>query len=108
MAIAPGTCENSLVAAQCRGAEAGGFMVWNVGDIHHMGHTTKLIAVVRVSCSNTSPVSPLVGRAAARPRRRRAARRPYAGWARANPADGQMRPSSHHTGTARRYGRSIM
>lgn len=36
--------ELGLVAAQCARAIApGGFVVWNVADIHHMGRTTHLI-----------------------------------------------------------------
>ncbi|WP_042544018.1 DNA methyltransferase [Leucobacter komagatae] len=37
--------ELGLVAAQCaRLVVPGGFVVWNVADIHHMGQTTPLIA----------------------------------------------------------------
>ena len=37
--------ELGLVAAQCaRVARPGGFVVWNVADIHHRDHTTPLIA----------------------------------------------------------------
>lgn len=37
--------ELSLVTAQCaRLVKPGGFVVWNVADIHHMGATTPLIA----------------------------------------------------------------
>ncbi|GAA4896634.1 hypothetical protein GCM10025789_13020 [Tessaracoccus lubricantis] len=37
--------ELGLVAAQCaRLLRPGGFAVWNVADIHHMGHTTRLIS----------------------------------------------------------------
>lgn len=36
--------ELGLVAAQCaRLVARGGFVVWNVADIHHRGHTTRLI-----------------------------------------------------------------
>lgn len=36
--------ELGLVAAQCaRAVKPGGFVVWNVADIHHMGTTTHLI-----------------------------------------------------------------
>ena len=37
--------ELGLVAAQCaRVLRPGGFLVWNVADIRHRGHTTRLIA----------------------------------------------------------------
>ncbi len=37
--------ELGLVAAQCaRLVAPGGFVVWNVADIHHRGHTTHLVA----------------------------------------------------------------
>lgn len=40
--------ELGLVAAQCaRLVKTGGFVVWNVADIHHMGITTPLIADCR-------------------------------------------------------------
>ena len=36
--------ELGLVAAQCaRLLAPGGFVVWNVADIHHRGHTTRLV-----------------------------------------------------------------
>ncbi|MGF3055489.1 DNA methyltransferase [Microbacterium sp. YY-01] len=36
--------ELGLVAAQCaRAVKPGGYVVWNVADIHHMNHTTRLI-----------------------------------------------------------------
>lgn len=36
--------ELGLVAAQCAAViRPGGFVVWNVADIHHRGHTTRLI-----------------------------------------------------------------
>ncbi len=51
--------ELGLVAAQCAEMlKPGGFMVWNVGDIHHMGHTTRLIAdCARVLQQHFSEVS---------------------------------------------------
>ena len=37
--------ELGLIAAQCaRIVAPGGYVVWNVADIHHMGHTTHLIS----------------------------------------------------------------
>lgn len=36
--------ELELVAAQCaRLVKPGGYVVWNVADIHHLGHTTHLV-----------------------------------------------------------------
>lgn len=50
--------ELGQVAAQCaRTVTPGGFVVWNVADIHHLGHTTQLISdCARVLTQHLAPV----------------------------------------------------
>lgn len=50
--------ELSLVAAQCAELVApGGYVVWNVADIHHMGTTTRLIDdCARVLAEHLTPL----------------------------------------------------
>ncbi|WP_040283050.1 TRM11 family SAM-dependent methyltransferase [Tessaracoccus massiliensis] len=50
--------ELGLVAAQCADLlKRGGFIVWNVADIHHMGHTTHLVDdCARVLAQYFSPI----------------------------------------------------
>lgn len=47
------------VASQCaRVVAPGGFVVWNVADIHHRGHTTRLVAdCARVLAEYLTPVA---------------------------------------------------